>query len=146
MPVTRVIPWAFLLLAVAVWPGRAVAQGETVAPVDGATIVSVIEGQLDAFRRDAAAEAFGYASPSIQRVFRTPDNFMSMVRTGYQPVYRPQSVEFVDLVMTSGGLTQRVLFVGPDGVPVMAHYHMQQQPDGSWRINGVTLQESGQTT
>lgn len=146
MPMTRIIPWAVLLLAAAVWPGGAAAQDEPVGPADGAAIVGVIEGQLDAFQRDAAAEAFGYASPSIQRIFRTPDNFMSMVRTGYQSVYRPQSVEFVDLVMTSGGLTQRVLFVGPDGVPVMAHYYMQQQPDGSWRINGVTLQESGQTT
>ncbi len=146
MPVTRMIPWAVLLLAMAVWSGPAAAQDEPVGPADGAAIVGVIEGQLDAFQRDAAAEAFGYASPSIQRIFRTPDNFMSMVRTGYQSVYRPQSVEFVDLVMTSGGLTQRVLFVGPDGVPVMAHYYMQQQPDDSWRINGVTLQESGQTT
>ena len=148
MSMTRLSACLMLLLAMAIRPGDALAQSEA-APELGAgeraAIVGVIESQLDAFRRDAAAEAFGYASPSIQRIFRTPDNFMQMVRSGYAPVYRPQSVEFVDLVVTPSGLTQRVLFVGPDGVPVMAHYYMQQQPDGSWRINGVTLQSAGQT-
>jgi hypothetical protein len=37
------------------------------------------------------------------------------------------------------GTVQNVLVVGPDGIPVMAIYLMQRQPDGSWRINGVYL-------
>jgi len=37
-------------------------------------------------------------------------------------------------------MTQRVLLVGPDGVPVVADYLMQRQPDGSWRINGCILE------
>ena len=34
---------------------------------------------------------------------------------------------------------QRVLVVGPDGVPVIAVYPMQRMPDGSWLINGCFL-------
>jgi hypothetical protein len=45
---------------------------------------------------------------------------MSMVRAGYQPVYRPREVEFRDLVPLKGRWTQRVLVVRPDGVPVVA--------------------------
>ncbi|MCB9948942.1 MAG: DUF4864 domain-containing protein [Rhodospirillaceae bacterium] len=136
----RVVACLALIAAVAAWPGTP-AAGDA---ADQAAIIAVIRAQLDAFRRDAAAEAFAYASPSIQRAFRTPDAFMAMVRGGYRPAYRPRSVDFLDLVTTSGGLTQRVLFVGPDGAPVVAHYHMQRQPDGSWRIDGVTLYDSSQ--
>ena len=67
---------------------------------------------------------------------------MNMVRTGYQPVYRPQSVEFLDLVPGDLGPVQRVHLVGPDGRAVIAHYSMEQQPDGSWRIDGCTLIEA----
>jgi len=41
--------------------------------------------------------------------------------------------------MTGGTIIQRVELVGPDGVPALAHYVMQRQSDGSWRINGCFL-------
>jgi hypothetical protein len=99
----------------------------------------VIEGQLAAFQRDDGAAAFAFASPEIQTKFHDPDTFMQMVRSGYRPVYRPQEVEFRDLVLHEGTPIQEVLVVGPDGQPVMAIYFMEQQPDGSWRISGCTL-------
>ena len=63
-----------------------------------------------------------------------------MVRTSYQAVYRPRKVEFRDLAPETGRLVQRVLLVGPDGVPVVAVYLMQQQPDGTWRIDGCVFE------
>jgi hypothetical protein len=104
-------------------------------------IVDVISGQLDAFQRDAWQEAWSYASPGIQSMFRTPDNFRDMVTSGYRPVYRPQSVDFLDIVMERGQPTQRVLLVDGEGRRVVAHYYMEQQPDGTWKIAGVTLHE-----
>lgn len=103
-------------------------------------IRAVIEGQLQAFRADDGAAAFAYASPKIQGLFGDPERFMTMVRSGYQPVYRPRRHEFRDLVPEAGRLVQRVLLVGPDGVPVIAAYLMQQQPDGSWRIDGCVFE------
>ncbi|WP_342237742.1 DUF4864 domain-containing protein [Inquilinus sp. OTU3971] len=111
--------------------------------VDRTAIVGVIQKQLDAFQGDRAAEAFGYASPDIQHMFGTPDNFLAMVRQGYPPVYRPRSVDFRELVTSEGRIVQKVLFVGPDGVPVIAEYVMERQPDGSWRIDGCRLDRSG---
>jgi hypothetical protein len=103
-------------------------------------IRSVIERQLDAFQRDDGSEAFSYASPTIQRKFRTPETFMRMVRSGYPQVYRPQAVQFEGLTAQDDGrVVQEVFFVGPDGGGSLALYFMERQPDGSWKIDGVRL-------
>ena len=110
-----------------------------VGAADRAAIRQVIEGQLDAFRRDDGVAAFSFASPSIRRMFGTADIFMDMVRRGYQPVYRPRWVEFRDLVEADGKTIQPVFVVGPDNVAVMALYVMERQPDGAWLIDGCYL-------
>lgn len=111
-----------------------------VSPADQTAIREVIEGQVEAFRRDDGAAAFGYASPGIQGMFGTAETFMDMVRQGYRPVYRPQVFEFREIVTLQGMVTQKVHVIGPDGRPVTAFYPMTQQPDGSWRIEGCYLQ------
>ena len=130
----RVMP-LFVVVLLLLSPG-AWAQ---VSDNDRAAIRQVIENQLAAFQRADGSEAFSYASPGIQRRFGTPDNFMAMVRSGYAAVYRPLEVEIRDLRVEGSTIQQEVLFVGPDGKPVIAVYTMQRQTDGSWRINGVTL-------
>ncbi len=115
------------------------AQERDLTDADRAAIRTVIERQLDALRQDDAAGAFALASPEIQAKFETPERFLMMVQTSYQPVYRPRQVIFRDLTTLEGQLTQAVLLVGPDGVPVLALYPMQQQPDGSWKTAGCYL-------
>lgn len=116
-----------------------------VSQADRTAIIGTIEGQMAAFQADAADQAFAFAAPGIQRMFRTPEVFMAMVRASYQPVYRPQEVEFRDLRTTPHGLVQSVLVVGPDGVPVTALYIMEQQQDGTWRIGGCVLAPADDT-
>ncbi len=116
------------------------AFGQDVSPADRSTIRDVIQAQVDAFRRDDGAGAFGYASPAIRGMFGTPEIFMDMVRQGYPPVYRPQVFDFREIVTVNGQVTQKVHVVGPDGRPVTAYYPMTQLPDGTWRINGCYLQ------
>ena len=115
------------------------AQAQISEP-DRSAIRDVIERQIEAFRRDDGAAAFGYASPSIQGMFGSPDTFMDMVRQGYRPVYRPRAVEFGEIVTLQGMVTQKVHLIGPDGRPVTAFYPMSRQADGSWRIEGCYLQ------
>ncbi len=132
-------------LAAALTAGAAQAGPELpVGDVDA--IRQVIEAQMAAFRSDDGARAFGFALPDIQAMFRDPDTFMGMVRSGYEPVYRPREVEFRDLGHEGGHWTQRVLLVGPDGVPVIARYLMERQPDGSWRIDGCILEPVPEVT
>ena len=106
---------------------------------DRAAIRHVVEGQLDAFRRDDGVAALSFAAPSIRRMFETADNFMDMVRRSYQPVYRPRWLEFHDLVEAEGKTIQPVLVMGPDHVAVLALYVMERQPDGAWLIDGCYL-------
>ncbi len=131
------------LLAVIMWLSPAGAPAQTqdtaITEADRGSIRQVIERQLAAFRRDDGPEAFSYASPNVRRQFGTPQNFMRMVQTGYAPVYRPRMVEFRGLEMVGDVPAQKVFFVGPDGVPVMAIYPMQKQPNGDWKIDGCML-------
>lgn len=137
----RVMPlFAAVLLLVSPGAGVKVAEAlEGVSDNDRSAIRQVIENQLAAFQRDDGGEAFSYASPGIQRRFGTPDTFMAMVRSGYAAVYRPREVEIRALHVEGGTIQQEVLFVGPDGKPVIAVYTMQRQADGSWKIDGVYL-------
>lgn len=136
--------------AVMVWPLAAWAQASSGAAApgsaDAAAIRGAIERQLDAFRRDDAAAAFAITSPGIQEKFGAPDQFMDMVKSGYRPVYRPREIEFRALDFTEDGPVQKVLFVGPDGRPVLALYRMERQADGSWRIGGCVLVEPDDRT
>jgi len=133
------VPRLIVLLLSLSLPCQARAGDASVGSADTAAIRAVISDQLGAFLRDDGAGAFADASPTIQRVFHDPATFMEMVRTGYQSVYRARSVEFRDLGMMESRLIQQIYMTGPDGIPVLALYEMQRQPDGSWRINGVSI-------
>jgi hypothetical protein len=137
--VTRILFSLCLSLAVA---GTALAQGlSNLNNVERRAIRSVIESQISAFRADDSERAFGFAAPSIRGIFRTADNFMAMVRRGFEPVYRPRDVRFGDLVDVEQSLVQKVYVTAPDGKQVLALYSMERQSDGSWRISGCTLAE-----
>lgn len=122
------------LLALA-WPGLAVALDDA----DRAGIRSVIERQIQAFRRDDAEEAFGLASPAIQGMFGGKDAFMDMVRRGYAPVHRPRSFDFGPAREERGEIEQAVRIQDRDGADWDAVYALERQPDGSWRISGCRL-------
>ena len=130
-----------LLVAIAVTLAPA-ARADELDSTQAAAIRSVIENQMAAFKVDDGPAAFAYASPTIQELFQTPEIFMSMVKTGYAPVYRPQEVEFRELMQAARGPVQVVHIVGPDGRAVLALYSIEQHPDASWRIDGCTLTEA----
>jgi len=131
-----------LLLAIAVPAGaQKPMPASEIGIADRAAIQKIISDQIAAFRRDDGDSAFGFAAPGIQRMFGNPENFMAMVRGGYQPVYRPRAFTFRDLVIVDENLIQVVAVTGPDGKRVTALYPMELQPDGSWRIAGCQLIE-----
>jgi hypothetical protein len=115
-------------------------RAESLSAEDKAAFQSVISGQIEAFRAEDGARAYGYAAPMIKQIFPNPDVFMNMVRQGYQPVYRPQSFKFGAAGLSASGRPiQRVTVVGPDGITYEAIYTMERQPDGSWQINGCAI-------
>ena len=103
-----------------------------------AEIEGVISSQLDAFRADDFAGAFDYASPFIQGMFRTPENFGSMVRQGYPMVHRPGDVTFQELEGAPPLMRQNVMIRDGAGAFHVLEYEMIER-DGDWLINGVRL-------
>lgn len=128
-----------LILAFALVTALAAPAAAEVAAGDRAAMQQLVEGQIDAFRRDDGPGAYAYASPPIQSLYPTVDGFMAMVKQSFQPVYRPQQYTFGPLVETAAGPILRVFVTGPDGNPYVAEYAFQRQPDGSWKINGCQL-------
>ena len=107
---------------------------------------AIIERQIQAFREDDGATAFGFASPMLQQIFRDPEHFMAMVRNGYQPVYRPRSYAFKSIEDSESGLTATLAIEDQEGHAWTAIYTLAKQPDGSWRITGCRLVEVGAST
>jgi hypothetical protein len=116
------------------------APAQEVLPPEPA-IEDTIQGQIDAFLADDFATAFGFASPSIQGLFGTPENFGAMVRRGYPMVWRPEDVRFGDLVDRPGGLAQTVVLTDSRGREHWLEYRMVER-DGAWRIAGVRFVEA----
>lgn len=121
------------------WLVPAQAQ-EALSPEDAAAVRNVIQSQLDAFNRDDGNAAFGFAAPAIQARFQTVETFMAMVRTAYSPVYRSAAAEFGLLSASGDHVIQEVVVTGQDGQVALAVYRLGRQPDGSCKIEGVTLQ------
>lgn len=135
----RLMPWLLgLLLFVAVVPAWAGGPAP-LADGDKTAIRHVIENQIAAFQTDDGAAAFGYATPALRQRFGTPGNFMSMVRQGYAPVYRPSQVNFGKLEQSDDAVIQHVLVVGADGAVHEALYFMERQKTGAWLIGGCLL-------
>lgn len=109
---------------------------EVVAP--NPDIEATIQGQFDAFRAGDVSEAWTYASPNIQGLFRTEENFARMVEQGYPMVWAPGEVDFIDLQSLGGLLVQRVQVIDAQG---NAHYlgYAMVETDAGWRINGVQV-------
>jgi hypothetical protein len=102
-------------------------------------IQSVIAAQLEAFKRDDAANAYSYAAPIIQQIFPTEEAFIDMVRKGYPQVYRPKAYAFGTLEETGRGLTQTVTVTDQAGVHWTALYTVEKASDGSWKIAGCRI-------
>ena len=134
----RLILAAFGLLALLVCPTSLSAQ--TVSDAEAREFQRIITGQLEAFNANDGAGAYGYAAPTIRRMFPTPEIFMSMVMKGYPPIYRRQSYSFGRIGNEMGGApTQHVTIIDLNGKVWTALYAMERQPDGSWKIVGCQL-------
>ncbi|MEL7080834.1 MAG: DUF4864 domain-containing protein, partial [Pseudomonadota bacterium] len=92
------------------------------AIAQGNEIEGVISSQIEAFKADDFAKAFSFASPGIQGIFRTPENFGRMVAQGYPMVWRPAEVQYLDLSDQAGNLRQTVQITDAQGQVYLLAY------------------------
>jgi hypothetical protein len=107
-----------------------------------ADIARTIQGQLDAFLADDFATAFTFASPGIRQMFRTPERFGEMVRSGYPMVWRPAQVRYLERRELEGRTVQRVMIIDQRGGLHLLDYLMIRTGEG-WQIAGVQLLSGG---
>jgi hypothetical protein len=103
---------------------------------------SIVRDQEQAFARDDASAAYGFAAPGIRLLYPSPDGFMSMVRNAYAPVYRHRSFDFGEARIVDGKILQEVQIVDADGVAWDAIYTLETQPDGSLKISACVLKKA----
>lgn len=129
---------AFPLVIALLLPAAAFAGDAEVKAAQG-----TIEAQLKAFQAGDGELAYSYAAPNIKRIFPTVETFMGMVESGYRPVRQPSNFSFGKVQeMSPNAIVQQVLITGPDGKEYEAVYTLELQPDGVYRITGVSLRAS----
>jgi hypothetical protein len=109
---------------------------------DIGTAQSIISAQEQAFARDDAATAYGFAAPGIQSFYRSPDGFMFMVRNSYAPVYRHRRFVFGEVKVADGKIYQDVQIIDADGAAWDALYTLETQADGSLKISACILKKA----
>lgn len=105
---------------------------------DAEAIEDVIGEQLDAFNARDLQTAWGYASPSIKRMFGNPGNFGLMVERGYPMVWDNSEVRFLELRNVNGVDWQKIMIRDQSGGVHILDYQMIETDNG-WKINGVQL-------
>ncbi|MBN2760710.1 MAG: DUF4864 domain-containing protein [Rhodobacteraceae bacterium] len=119
-----------LLLALSLAPATLRAQDSAIS--------DVIQGQISAFQADDFDTAFEYASPTIKRLFGTPERFGQMVQSGYPMVYRPAEVRMLEQRDLGSAKVQRVMIRDAQGRFHFLDYQMIST-DMGWQINGVQI-------
>jgi hypothetical protein len=101
-------------------------------------IRQTIEQQFTAMAQGDFARAFSYASPNIQALFGTAQQFEMMVRQGYPMVIAPREMRLGPLRQVAGNWWQRVMVLDQMGQTHALDYMMVETPQG-WQINAVQV-------
>ena len=117
-------------------------EASVLSEKDEIDIVNVVKLQLEAFQQDDFEKAYSFASPIIKQIFKNADEFKRMIKSGYQAVYRPKSINFGPVELIDGVPILIVYLVDPEGIFVTATYTMQKQDSGEWLINGCILNKA----
>ena len=108
-------------------------------------IEGTISNQIEAFKADDFAAAFEFATPRLQQLFQSPENFQRMVIGGYPMVWRPAEVRYLELREYEGAMWQKVQIIDAKGFAHVLLYRMEATDEG-WRIGGVqVLKQPGAT-
>lgn len=99
-----------------------------------------MEAQIAALAASDAETAFSYATPHIQKVFGSPENFLVMVKLSYSALIDAEVFEVETVAAEGDHAAVRAHVVGKDGRAFKAIYPLLLQPDGAWRIDGCYLQ------
>ncbi|MFT6676493.1 MAG: hypothetical protein ACJAVM_002697 [Sulfitobacter sp.] len=108
-------------------------------------IEDTINQQFEAFKADDFDQAFSYATPNLQKLFQSPENFQRMVTKGYPMVTRPAEVRYLENKQIGATFLQKVQITDAKGFTHILLYQMELTEAG-WRIGGVRILGAGGAT
>jgi Domain of unknown function (DUF4864) len=109
------------------------------ADLTAASSRAIVERQFDAFERDDAEAAYALAAPTIKQMFGDADQFITMVRDHYAPVYRHRTAEFGAFKESGDEASLEATLVDNDNVVWTALYSFRRVSNGDWLISGCVL-------
>ena len=98
----------------------------------------IIESQIQAFQNKNAELAYSFASPMIKLRFNNPQEFMSMVKSYYEPVYNPKQYYFIDSKYFEGSIYHQLQIISQSNMSYLATYSLIRD-ENEWKISGCSV-------
>ena len=98
----------------------------------------IIESQIQAFKNKNAELAYSFASPIIKLKFNNPQEFMSMVKSFYEPVYNPKQYYFIDSKYFEGSIYHQLQIISQSNMSYLATYSLIKD-ENEWKISGCSV-------
>ena len=98
----------------------------------------IIESQIQAFQNKNAELAYSFASPMIKLRFNNPKEFMSMVKSFYEPVYNPKQYYFINSKYFEGSIYHQLQIISQSNMSYLATYSLIKD-ENEWKISGCSV-------
>ena len=98
----------------------------------------IIESQIQAFQNKNAELAYSFASPMIKLRFNNPQEFMSMVKSFYEPVYNPKQYYFINTKYFEGSIYHQLQIISQSNMSYLATYSLIKD-ENEWKISGCSV-------
>lgn len=98
----------------------------------------IIESQIQAFQNKNAELAYSFASPMIKLRFNNPQEFMSMVKSFYEPVYNPKQYYFINSKYYEGSIYHQLQIISQSNMSYLATYSLIKD-ENEWKISGCSV-------
>jgi hypothetical protein len=98
----------------------------------------IIESQIQAFQNKNAELAYSFASPMIKLRFNNPQEFMSIVKSFYEPVYNPKQYYFINSKYFEGSIYHQLQIISQSNTSYLATYSLIRD-ENEWKISGCSV-------
>lgn len=110
-----------------------------IGDADVKAVKRVIDSQIFALKSGDHQSAYSYAAPNVKQAFPSAKNFISMVQSGYKPLYEHTSYIFGKNTVSNGEVYQEVIVADETRQLWQFIYTLSQQSDYRWKVTNVVM-------
>tara|TARA_Y100001935_G_C17285426_1_gene500053 strand:+ start:244 stop:669 length:426 start_codon:yes stop_codon:yes gene_type:complete len=128
----------FIIILLTFLTYHGLAKSDNLLENDFVETQNIIENQIKAFLDEDAEKAFSYAAPIIKLKFNNPEQFITMVKNYYEPVYNPKQYYFIDSKSLDGSIYHQLQIISQSNMSYVATYSLVKD-NGEWKISGCAV-------